>query len=191
MHAYARGINKMSIFKDVQDYKTYLYLLKKYLTPDFKEKKLIGNKIMKVPVNSVSSEVELFAYCLMSNHFHLLLRDVTGNGITGLFRRVLVNYTYYYNEKYNRTGNLLQGSYRGVTIQDESQLITTAVYIHYNPIKHLVSQSYLSYPYSSIYYYLRNKGTKWLHLEKSVVSKVNFRKLDLYYDSADSWGELL
>lgn len=163
-HLYARGVNRQKIFKQKSDYTYFLYLLKKYLSPDFEEKRSINGFEDLFPVNSVSDELILHAYCLMPNHFHLLVYNKVENGIQGLMRRVLTSYVSVFNKKHSREGPLIQGSYRSVLISGEEQLIYASRYIHLNPLKSGLVISLNEYPYSSLKYYIKNKSTKWLLL---------------------------
>lgn len=81
--------------------------------------------------------VEILAFCLMSNHIHLLVRQLQDKGISR-FTQKLVGYPVYYNKKYGRTGHLFQGKYRSVHIENNEQLKTVFVYIHTNPVSIMV-----------------------------------------------------
>lgn len=78
--------------------------------------------------------VEIFAFCLMSNHVHLLVRQVRDGGISKLMRKIGAGYGLYYNKKYKRMGHIFQGRYRIVHIKNDNQLKTVFVYIHTNPV---------------------------------------------------------
>ena len=77
--------------------------------------------------------VEVHAFALMKNHFHLLLRQLVYDGITD-FMRKLGGYSYYFNKKYERVGPLFQGRFKAVLIKTENQLRNVFVYIHTNPL---------------------------------------------------------
>jgi len=78
--------------------------------------------------------VEILAFCLMPNHFHLLFRQTRDGGISKIMRKIGAGYGIYYNNKYHRKGHLFQGKYHAVRIKDDKQLITAFVYIHTNPV---------------------------------------------------------
>ena len=177
-HVYGRGVNKINIFCDPYDYLFFEKLLIKYLTPNYLETKHIKGMEVQIPVNSVSDLVKLYAYCPMPNHFHLIIENIKDNGIPLLMKRVLPVYVYYFNTKYNRQGPLIQGSYRAIPILSEQQLITTGVYLHINPIKDKLVSHLNFYPYGSYRNYLNNTDTPWLHLNNTLVSKVNFKTLE-------------
>ena len=77
--------------------------------------------------------VEILAFCLMPNHFHLLLHQIKDNGISK-FMRKLGGYATYINNKYSRQGHLYQGRFKAIHIKDDDQLKNVFVYIHANPL---------------------------------------------------------
>jgi putative transposase len=145
-HLYNRGVEKRLIFLDRQDYAVFLSYLKKYLNPS------LGSD-----PKSLAQEIDLIAFCLMPNHFHLQVRQKTRNGITKLIRAVCTSYVMYFNNKYDRVGTLFQGKYKAALIEKESYLLHLSRYIHLNPKSHP-----RLYPYSSYSYYLGNKHANWI-----------------------------
>ena len=78
--------------------------------------------------------IELYAYCLMSNHVHLLLKE--GEIVIGkLMKKLGISYLYRFNQKYNRSGHLFQDRYKSETVNDDSYFLTVLGYIHRNPQK--------------------------------------------------------
>jgi putative transposase len=94
--------------------------------------------------------VELVSFCLMPNHFHLIVKAIDENGIPRYMQRVLNSYTKYINTKYDKTGHMFQGPYKAVYIKDDRQLLYLSAYIHKNPreIKEW-SEAEHEYPWSS------------------------------------------
>ncbi len=78
--------------------------------------------------------VELLCFCLMPNHFHLMVRQITDGGITQFMRKLGVGYTNYFNEKYKRVGPLFQGTYKFTVIKSSAHFIHLPHYIHLNPL---------------------------------------------------------
>jgi len=144
-HIYNRGIEGREIFLEPEDYNVFLANLKRYLAPVAVEARA-GYKPDKPSVVSykqqmnLHGQVTLLAYCLMPNHFHLLVRQSIPRGITALMRRVCVNYCMYFNRKYDRQGSLFESIYKAVLIEDEPQLLHLTRYIHLNPISLKVSR---------------------------------------------------
>lgn len=144
-HIYNRGVDGREIFLDPQDYATFLSTLRRYLAPletevrpGFKQDKP-SLRSYKQRMN-LHDQVLLLAYCLMPNHFHLLVKQSTPQGITQLMRRVGVNYSMYFNTKYERQGGLFESIYKAVLVESEPQLIHLSRYIHLNPVNLKVSR---------------------------------------------------
>jgi len=159
-HLYNRGVEKRKIFLDSDDYSTFLYLLKMYLSP--KESKRSDLKANYYNRKNLSSEIELLAYCLMPNHFHFLVRQRSRDGITNLMRCVNTSYAIYFNRKYDRVGPLFQGKFKAVYVESDSYLLHLSRYIHLNP-SHL-NLDYSTYSYSSYPDYSAQRHTLWVNV---------------------------
>ena len=157
-HIYNRGANKKRIFKDAQDYETFIEILSYYLNyPNGKPRSVL--QLLKVPNlinanNTVKTSINLTAYCLMSNHFHFIIKQVDSpaaeNGITNLMRRLTITYALYAKSKYSRSGTLFESKYKNILVRSEQQLVHLSKYIHRNPIEILKGSEPLeSYKYSS------------------------------------------
>lgn len=158
-HVYNRGVSKQAIFLDEQDYSVFLGFLKRYLSA-IPERD--GNRQLYQKLNQ---DVELLAYCLMPNHFHLFLYEKSGIGMIQLLKRVSVSYGMYFNKKYKRTGSVFQQRYRAVRISDDGQLMHISRYIHMNP------KDYKRWPYSSLKYYIDTASCDWIHFKRLPVIK--------------------
>ena len=77
--------------------------------------------------------VELVAFCIMPNHFHLIIKELEEGGIATYMQRVLTAYSKYYNTKYEKSGHVFQGPYQAVHVGDNRQLLHLSAYIHRNP----------------------------------------------------------
>ena len=166
-HAYNRGVEKRKIFMDDQDYRVFLHLLKYYLSPlsdnaqhplkDLPNYPLIRPR----PLANLAGEVDLLAYCLMPNHFHLLLRQISSDGMPKLMRRLLTTYSMYFNKRNKRVGHLFQSSYKAALVKEDPYLLHLSRYIHLNPVE-LTGIIPVRYPYSSYPYYLGKKKAEWV-----------------------------
>jgi len=156
-HIYNRGVEKRSIFVNDKDYRVFLNLLKLILTP---EEELEDTDY--ITVKNKSESVELLSYCLMSNHFHLIIKQHDETGMTE-FMRILSNaYVYYFNNRYKRVGSLFQGRYKAALIDKDEYLIHVSRYIHLNPLD--TDSPLEDYPYSSYKHCLNiNKKPLWLN----------------------------
>lgn len=79
--------------------------------------------------------VEIVAYCLMPNHFHLLVREIEDNGISKFMQKVTTGYTMYFNRRNDRSGALFQGKFKATHVADDRYLRYLISYIHLNPVK--------------------------------------------------------
>ncbi len=167
-HIYNRGNSKQLIFLDEQDYRVFqnfLYLMnmeRRIVTRD------AGDAVYTYPRDK--ELVHIGAYCLMPNHFHLLLVQKVDQGISKFMLKLSTAYTMYFNKKYKRSGGLYEGKFKSKHVDDDTYLRYLYSYIHLNPLK-LVSQNWkeearhgkfleintaLKYRFSSVNYYLGN-----------------------------------
>ncbi len=103
-------------------------------------------------------DVKIVAFCLMGNHFHLLLyQEVELGDISRLMKSVATAYTMYFNRKYKSSGHLFQGPFRASRIKDEAYLAHISRYIHLNP------RTYRTYYWSSLKYYLGEQSSDLVH----------------------------
>lgn len=152
-HIYNRGVEKRHIYSIERDYQRFLESLYYYQftgpKPPFSRKHLPA--FQKLDFSKNSKLVEIICYCLMPNHFHLLLRQTQEGGVQKFMQQTLNSYTKYFNTKHDRVGPLLQGAFKAVSIETDEQLVHVSRYIHLNPfvadlIKDLETYSYSSYP---------------------------------------------
>src|SRR3989304_4322705 len=125
-HVFNRGVEKRNIFLDEEDYTTLQSYLFKYLQPIEKVAERYPDTPVRLYGKNLSEEVELVAYCLMPNHFHLLLRQNTKDGISKLLKQLTNAYTLYFNQKNDRVGGLMQGRFRAAGVNNESLFIHLA-----------------------------------------------------------------
>ena len=138
-HLYNRGVDKRIIFNDQNDYRRFLVLL--YLSNSKQEVRL-GDRFQRKSTLSdsfreeVSGElVSIGGYCLMPNHFHLLVREKVENGISTFMKKLLTGYSMYFNKKYERTGTLFEGRFKAVHVNNDRYLEYLFSYLHLNPVK--------------------------------------------------------
>lgn len=149
-HLYNRGVDKQAIFRDKEDYVVFLNLLKRYLDNEpTKDKK--GREY-----DWLHDEAELLSYCLMPNHYHLLIYQHEPEAMTRLLRRVITSYTTYFNDKYQRVGYLFQSRFKASMITRDDYLQHISRYIHLNPA------NYKDWEFSSLDYYLGKKKAGWI-----------------------------
>jgi len=153
-HVFNRGVEKRDIFMEENDYLTFLYYLSAYLLPLEKVLEKYPDLPMRLTGKSLADEIELIAYCLMPNHFHLLLKQKTQDGIPKLLKQLTNAYTLYFNQKTNRVGALMQGRYKAAPVTEDNLFIHLVRYIHLNPVVAGISPTLENYRWSSYPDYL-------------------------------------
>jgi putative transposase len=174
-HIYNRGVEKRKTFQDKQDYGVFLSYLKDYLLPkdnDLLQTTLADpqipwsekDKILKLlRLNNFHGEITLIAYCLMPNHFHLLVKQKGSDSIDKFMNSLCTRYTMYFNRKYKRVGSLYQGPYKAVPIETDEQLLHLTRYIHKQAFPQ--GQALQAQPCSYLEY-LGQRKTKWVRPEE-------------------------
>jgi len=131
-HIINRGVEQRTIFEDAQDYEYFEELMCFY---------------------AKSYCITLHNYCLMSNHYHLLI-EIQEENLSKFMRQVNMNYSIYFNKKNKRVGHLWQGRFKSWYVTDEAYLYTLMCYIEQNPLKAHMVKELAEYPYSSYHYFL-------------------------------------
>ena len=127
-HIVQRGNNKEKVFVDKEDFKKYLSLLERY---------------------STEKDVLILAYCLMSNHVHLLVKPLGEENLFKMMQGITLCYTQYFNRKNKRTGRLWECRYHSAVIDGERYLWTVSRYVEKNPVRARIVTNAEDYPYSS------------------------------------------
>ncbi len=149
-HVYARGHGKMDIYRDNEDYRVFLNLLKRYLGTEA-QKDSCGRTY-----NNLKGKVDLICYCLMKNHFHLLIYQFESGSMTKLMHGVITCYSRYFNKKYSLSGALFETTYKASIIGTDEYFLHISRYIHLNPV------NWREYEYSSIGYYSDKRSSDWI-----------------------------
>ncbi len=144
-HVFNRGNNKEDIFKEEENYFYFLKLIRAHLLP----------------------VCDIYAYSLLGNHFHLLLKIKEREALSNIhqnkthlpFSNFFNAYTKGINKKYNRTGSLFQEHFKRKRVNDEKYLVQLIAYIHLNPIKHGFVEDHRKYRFSSYQAYIGAKPT--------------------------------
>lgn len=163
-HIFNRGVNKQPIFENVKDYKRFLTLIRysnyencnlrfsKFILLSNRERLEIERKLEKS-----TKLTDILTYCLMPNHFHLLLRQKVNNGISKFMAKLQNSYGKYLNIKNNRIGPLFQNRFKSVLVETDNQLLHLSRYIHLNPYSSAIIKDFdalLNYQWSSLREYL-------------------------------------
>jgi len=135
-HIINRGVDKRVVFKEAEDYEYFEELMCIY---------------------AKSFNIILHNYCLMSNHYHLLI-EIHQTNLSKFMRQLNANYAIYFNKKYKRSGHLWQGRFQSWYVTDEAYLYTLMLYIEQNPLKAKMVKALEDYPYSSYHYFLDSQN---------------------------------
>lgn len=167
-HVYNRGVASQPTFSNQKDYERFLLCLSYYR---FKDLQLRLSKLLQVHKDerekilsnlktADDKTVDLIAFCLMPNHFHLLLKQISDGGISKFMKQITDGYTRYFNTKHQRVGPLFQGAFKAVRVETDEQLLHLSRYIHLNPLVSLVvrDEYFINYPRSSLKSYLNGKS---------------------------------
>ena len=138
-HLIQRGNNRQPIFAADSDYVTLLSMLDE---------------------NARKFDVELHAYVLMTNHFHLLATPATATGLPSLMQAVGRRYVRYFNQRQGRSGTLWEGRYRSTLIEADRYLLACMVYLDLNPVRAGICQAAKDYPWSSHGHYSGMRNDK-------------------------------
>ncbi len=154
-HIFNRGVDKREVFLDEEDYLRFLTCLREFNRSDaigslyaksFKDKraKQRENLEAKPPIGGLASKfssldqplVEINVYCLNPNHYHLMLKQLSEDGIRKFMQKIGTAYTMYFNKKYDRSGSLFQGPFKAIHIDSNEYLLHLSVYINRNYFIH-------------------------------------------------------
>ena len=192
-HIYNRGNSKQKIFlskKDCERFIALLYCANSDEKFNFFNLQKSGGVFLKEFENKL---VSIGAYCLMPNHFHILITPLSEKGLTKFMQKLSTAYSMYFNETHKRTGSLFEGKFKSQHAITDKQLKYAFSYIHLNPVKLIDSEwkenrlrnlktafEHLNgYKYSSFLDYIGNN-----RLEKMILKPSNFPK---YFPSKSSF----
>lgn len=140
-HVYNRGVDKRLIFLDKTDYRRFIQLLffcNSQMTVDMRElRRRISKGVTFADFIEERGEtlVDIGAFCLMPNHFHLLLHEKIEGGISLFLQKISTAYSMYFNAKYKRTGRLFERTFLAEHADYDQYLKYLFSYIHLNPVK--------------------------------------------------------
>ena len=176
-HCYNRGVEKRRIFENTKDYERFLMLLyvcnsqKRIHLSDFGRSGQ-GPTLTEVwAAERGAPLVDVGGFCIMSNHFHLLLRPAVEKGIPLFMQKLATGYSMYFNKKNERSGTLIQGKFKSRLIDTDAYFRRVFNYIHANPAELYepgwkqgrikdekgLKKKLQTYPFSSLSTYLENK----------------------------------
>lgn len=174
-HLYNRGRNRSDIFFDEQDYEQFEYLLARHLSSE-----PVADSRGREYIH-IRPQIDLNAYCLMPNHFHMLVYIRDEAAATKLMSSVTTAYTMYFNRRHRRRGPLCESRFKAVPIVADEQLMHITRYIHLN------KANYKTWPWSSYLDYLTISAKDWLNPDPILEL---FSSKKQYADFVDDYAEL-
>lgn len=165
-HVMMRGINHQILFRDDDDYRHFLLSMQR------------AQMRISYINQSVSSNCTYYAYCLMPNHVHLLVKE-DKLSIGKIIKRLADSFVYYYNHKYQRDGHLFKERYRSEPVNDMAYFTMLLRYIHRNPVEAQLIKNVIDYPYSSWREYLPSANSSLSVCNTgAVVRRIPFKELE-------------
>ena len=134
-HIYNRGVEKRQIFMEDYDYLRFIHNLFEFndTSPAGKYSEL------RTPTVNIAKKrdilVEILCFCLMPNHYHLIIRQLKEGGIVYFMKKIGLGYAMYFNQKYERVGSLFQGRFKAILVENDRYLLHLSRYIHINPLE--------------------------------------------------------
>lgn len=163
MHVMARGIRRKAIFREEDDYRLFM-------------------KIAEITRKELP--YDLYSYCLMTNHFHMLLKTDQYE-IWRVMKRIMSNYARTFNQKYGYSGHLFDSRYVSRIIEDDIYLLEVSRYIHLNPVKAGMVTEPLNYMYSSYRTYAGSEQCPLLETD-TIFSKFRLDPVQQYRNFVES-----
>lgn len=194
-HVFNRGVEKRNIFQSADDYHRFLETInfyRYYPTPRKLSTHLKFN-FPPIPRNFKQKPlVKILCFCLMPNHFHLLVQQLEDNGISEFVRRTADSFTRYFNTKYDRIGALFQGKFKAKLVESDEYLLQLSKYIHRNPLTLPMWNKRLSdYKFSSYVNYLDERERKDFCETEFILKYFNNSNRNLSYQSfVESYGDI-
>ena len=154
-HIVFRGINHQNIFEEEQDFEYMLEIFKKL---------------------KQEMQFEIHAYCLMTNHVHILLKENQTGDISTIIKRLLTKYVMKFNKKYQRSGALIGSRYKSKVVEVDEYFIPLIVYIHQNPLRAGIVKKLENYRYSSYCEYIGKRKFVDINLSLEMLGKKEWIK---------------
>lgn len=168
-HVYNRGNLRQELFRDRSDYVRFVFLIL-YLQSTLsltQTNRSVSNYIKKGSFGVSKGDlaeileqrfVEVHNFCIMPNHFHMTIKNLTDDGLSRYMHKIANAYGKYFNTKYDQSGHVFQGTYKTIIIETDNQLDYLSAYVHRNP--HELSKwkdNAFDYPWSSYQDYDNNR----------------------------------
>ncbi len=200
-HIFNRGVDKRRIFMDENDFHRFYLSLYAFNNANFVPSKRGSlEEALQTQILERKPYVSIMSFCLMENHFHMLVRPFRGEWMSAFMQRTLTSYVKYFNLKHGRTGRLFETEYKAVQTGEEGHFEHMPRYIHLNPLDGFDPSwrdgtvtnwdrdlEYLNnYPWSSHHVYMR-KGQNFPVVDEEFSTNM-FRSKEEYLDYLKQWS---
>lgn len=202
-HVLNRGVDKRQIFIDKQDHFRFIHNLYEFNGQERTELNYYkfrdygaNGKIAEVKKKDRKPLADILAFCLMPNHYHLLLSPKKEGGVPQFMQKVGMGYSKYFNQKYERKGTLFQGRYKHILVSDNTHFLHLPFYIHLNPLDLMYPEwreNKMSDPKKALEFL---KSYRWSsHLDylgiKNFPSVLNMKHLREVFGNSKDYGNLV
>ena len=154
-HILFRGINQQNIFEEKADYERFIEITAKVKS---------------------QMEFEIYAYCLMNNHVHIVMKEKCEKDISLIMKRILTGYARWYNIKYGRSGALIANRYKSVPVEVDEYFLELIRYVHQNPVKAGIVKKPEDYSYSSYTEYVKKANICDVDFVFGMMGKTEFKE---------------
>lgn len=202
-HIFNRGVARQPIFHSHRNYLRFIDLVNYYR---FCKTPVSYSLLMNTPADTRNQileslmkendiRVEIIAFCLMSNHFHFLLKEVSEKGIANFMRHIQNGYAKYINIQQDRVGPLFQSAFKAIRIHTDEQLLHVSRYIHLNPSTEYIvkTENLQNYSWSSLPVYLDSNFSDFTFVNPDIILsffKTKEKYKEFVLDQADYQREL-
>ncbi|MBI2023583.1 transposase [Candidatus Giovannonibacteria bacterium] len=185
-HIYSHSIGNLDLFTSSRDYSRFLSALfaangkREIYHLDRSRGLNLVSDIRDGKINIGESLVDIIGFCLMPNHFHLILRELSDGNISIFMHRILVSYSKYYNLKYERRGHVFERTFDAKHLHDDEYLMRALAYVNLNPedLKQWRRKE-VKYPWSSFQDYTEENRWGGLLKTKFMLDYFNSSKIEL------------
>src|SRR3989338_9311854 len=152
-HVYNRGVDKRDIFSNIYDLERFKESIKQFnqvegigsLQRQHKSVRALGSN----PIEQSEPLVAIVAFCVNPNHFHFILKQLTDGGIAKFMQKTLGGYTYYFNQKHERSGSLFQGTFKSKLVNGEGYFRKIFGYVNQNYLVHDIPKNKTHFVFAS------------------------------------------
>lgn len=160
-HIFNHSAGRIPIFRGQRECSMFLEAIKFYLQPNPPTKfSIYRTSKERFPIKLNPVLVKISCFCIMPNHFHLILRQEIDNGIRKFIQRVSNSFAHYFSIKNKQRGHIFEGNFKAVRVETDEQLLHLSRYIHLNPVTSYLVNDPEDYHYSSYKIYLGKESSE-------------------------------